>query len=130
MPVVVVGAGIVGASAAYHLARCGAPVTLIDRGAAPATGVTGGSFAWIGGCGGDWPGGAEDLRAEPVSPACMSILIRRISSPICGEASDAVSSAALPHAFCSRSGSWPSVFQTRSMDRCPRSWLPPRLACR
>ncbi|MFJ8538281.1 NAD(P)/FAD-dependent oxidoreductase [Streptomyces sp. NPDC093591] len=64
MSVVVVGAGIVGASVAYHLARCGAPVTLIDRGAAPATGVTGGSFAWIGGLGGDWPGGAQDLRGS------------------------------------------------------------------
>ena len=62
MSVVVVGAGIVGASVAYHLARRGAPVTLIDRCAAPAAGVTGGSFAWIGGHSGDWPGGAEDLR--------------------------------------------------------------------
>jgi glycine/D-amino acid oxidase-like deaminating enzyme len=64
MSVVVIGAGIVGASVAYHLARRGAPVTLIDRGTAPATGVTGGSFAWIEGCGGDWPGGAEDLRGS------------------------------------------------------------------
>lgn len=64
MSVVVVGAGIVGASVVYHLARCGAPVTMIDRGAAPGAGVTGGSFAWIGGCGGDWPGGAEDLRGS------------------------------------------------------------------
>ncbi|MET9833332.1 FAD-binding oxidoreductase [Streptomyces sp. NPDC006385] len=64
MTVVVVGAGIVGASVAYHLARRGARVTLVDREAAPAAGVTGGSFAWIGGCGGDWPGGAEDLRGS------------------------------------------------------------------
>ncbi|MBA2950567.1 FAD-dependent oxidoreductase [Streptomyces himalayensis] len=47
--VVVVGAGIVGASVAYHLARRGVSVTLIDGGASPATGVTGDSFAWIGG---------------------------------------------------------------------------------
>ncbi|MDT0267326.1 FAD-dependent oxidoreductase [Streptomyces sp. DSM 44915] len=60
--VAVVGAGIVGASVAYHLARRGVPVTLLDRGPSPATGVTGSSFAWIGGCGGDWPGGARDLR--------------------------------------------------------------------
>ncbi|WP_031481127.1 NAD(P)/FAD-dependent oxidoreductase [Streptomyces bicolor] len=64
MSVVVVGAGIVGASVAYHLARRGAPVTLIDRAPAPATGATGGSFAWIGGRGGHWPGGAEDLRGS------------------------------------------------------------------
>lgn len=60
--VVVVGAGIVGSSVAYHLARRGAPVTLLEQGPAPATRVTGNSFAWIGGSGGDWPGGARDLR--------------------------------------------------------------------
>ena len=61
---VVVGAGIVGASVAYHLARRGVPVTLIDRAPSPASGVTGASFAWIGGSGGGWPGGAEDLRGS------------------------------------------------------------------
>ncbi|WP_079071886.1 NAD(P)/FAD-dependent oxidoreductase [Streptomyces yokosukanensis] len=62
--VVVVGAGIVGASVGYHLARQGVPVTLLDQGPSPATGATGDSFAWIGGCGGDWPGGAQDLRGS------------------------------------------------------------------
>ncbi|WP_406567523.1 FAD-dependent oxidoreductase [Actinoallomurus spadix] len=61
-PIAVVGAGIVGASVAYHLATRGLPVTLIDRVPSSAAGVTGDSFAWIGGSGGDWPGGAEDLR--------------------------------------------------------------------
>ncbi|MEW1830490.1 FAD-dependent oxidoreductase [Streptomyces sp. NPDC088196] len=60
--VVVVGAGIVGSSVAYHLARRGVPVTLLEQGPAPGTGVTGNSFAWIGGSGGHWPGGARDLR--------------------------------------------------------------------
>ncbi|MFD5125711.1 NAD(P)/FAD-dependent oxidoreductase [Streptomyces sp. NPDC058385] len=60
--VVVVGAGIVGSSVAYHLARRGVPVTLLEQGPAPATGVTGDSFAWIRGAGGHWPGGAQDLR--------------------------------------------------------------------
>ena len=60
----VVGAGIVGASVAYHLARRGVPVTLLDQAAAPAAGVTGDSFAWIGEAGGEWPGGAEDLRMD------------------------------------------------------------------
>lgn len=44
--VVVVGAGIVGASLAYRLARAGAAVTLVD-GARPASGATARSFAWI-----------------------------------------------------------------------------------
>lgn len=60
--VAVVGAGIVGASVAYHLARRGVPVTLIDRAASPAAGATGDSFGWIGDAGGEWPGGAADLR--------------------------------------------------------------------
>jgi glycine/D-amino acid oxidase-like deaminating enzyme len=41
-----VGGGIVGASAAYHLARRGAQVTLCER-TRPAAGATGASFAWI-----------------------------------------------------------------------------------
>jgi glycine/D-amino acid oxidase-like deaminating enzyme len=45
--VVVVGAGIVGASVAYHCARLGADVTLVDK-ALPGAGATGESFAWIG----------------------------------------------------------------------------------
>ena len=44
--VVVVGAGIVGATAAYHLASAGAAVTIVER-ARPATGVTARSFGWI-----------------------------------------------------------------------------------
>jgi glycine/D-amino acid oxidase-like deaminating enzyme len=45
--IVVVGAGIVGASLAYHLAGRGRPVTLIDAGL-PGSGATRASFAWIG----------------------------------------------------------------------------------
>jgi glycine/D-amino acid oxidase-like deaminating enzyme len=60
--VVVVGAGIVGAAVAYELALAGAAVTLIDR-SLPASGVTGDSFAWIGGPGGaDVPDGSLPLR--------------------------------------------------------------------
>lgn len=47
---VVVGAGIIGASVAYHAARAGAVVTLVDAGR-PGAGVTAGSFAWIGAAG-------------------------------------------------------------------------------
>ncbi len=44
--VVVAGAGIVGASIAWHLARAGASVTVIDR-QGPATHASRASFAWI-----------------------------------------------------------------------------------
>ncbi|MGI9419404.1 MAG: NAD(P)/FAD-dependent oxidoreductase [Geminicoccaceae bacterium] len=43
---IVIGAGIVGASIAYHLAHRGADVTVVDRIGA-AAGATGKSFAWI-----------------------------------------------------------------------------------
>jgi glycine/D-amino acid oxidase-like deaminating enzyme len=45
--IVVVGAGIVGASLAYHLAGHGRSVTLIDAGL-PGSGASKASFAWIG----------------------------------------------------------------------------------
>lgn len=44
--VVIAGAGIIGCSIAYHLARRGAQVTLLDKGE-PAGGTTEKSFAWI-----------------------------------------------------------------------------------
>jgi glycine/D-amino acid oxidase-like deaminating enzyme len=44
--VIVVGAGVVGASIAYRLARAGARVMLLDRGA-PGGGTSATSFAWV-----------------------------------------------------------------------------------
>ena len=44
--IVIVGAGIVGASLAYHLAGKNAKVTLVEA-EYIASGVTGSSFAWI-----------------------------------------------------------------------------------
>jgi len=44
--IVVAGSGILGASIAYHLARRGARVTLLEK-LRPASGATGGSFAWL-----------------------------------------------------------------------------------
>ncbi|HSU37399.1 MAG TPA: FAD-dependent oxidoreductase [Propionibacteriaceae bacterium] len=58
---VVVGAGIVGASVAYHAALADASVTLVDAGQ-PGSGVTAGSFAWIGAAG-VRTGRAAGLRA-------------------------------------------------------------------
>jgi glycine/D-amino acid oxidase-like deaminating enzyme len=44
--IVVAGGGIIGASIAYHLARRGARVTLLER-LRPGAGATGNSFAWL-----------------------------------------------------------------------------------
>lgn len=44
--VAVIGAGIVGASVAYHLSQRGAEVVLLDA-AEPASGTTSASFAWV-----------------------------------------------------------------------------------
>lgn len=49
--VIVVGGGIVGASIAYHLARAGAAVTLLDH-RPPVQGATAASFAWLNGSSG------------------------------------------------------------------------------
>ncbi|MCV3239854.1 NAD(P)/FAD-dependent oxidoreductase [Mesorhizobium sp. ZC-5] len=54
--VVVVGAGIMGASIAWHLARTGARVTVLEKLSAPAGGVTHWSFGWVG-TGGSLPSG-------------------------------------------------------------------------
>lgn len=47
MHVVVVGAGILGASISRHLALRGAQVTVLEAAAAPAAGATGKSWAWL-----------------------------------------------------------------------------------
>ena len=44
--IIIVGAGIIGASIAYHLAKRGANVLVVDQ-LGPAAGATGKSFAWI-----------------------------------------------------------------------------------
>lgn len=56
--VVVVGAGIVGASVAWHLAGSGHRVLVLERGA-PASGVTAGAFGWLNSAN----GGDETARA-------------------------------------------------------------------
>lgn len=57
---IVIGAGVIGASIAYHLAARGEAVTVVDA-ALPASGATRNSFAWISPFGG--PGGpASGLR--------------------------------------------------------------------
>ena len=63
--VVIVGAGIVGATVAYHLASAGAAVTIVDR-SRPASGVTARSFAWINVVHGNTPDLAR-LRAPAIA---------------------------------------------------------------
>lgn len=46
MKVIVIGAGVIGSLTAYHLARSGADVTVIDA-LGPASGASGASFGWI-----------------------------------------------------------------------------------
>jgi len=44
--IVIVAAGVIGASIAYHLAQRGAQVIILEK-ERPASGATGKSFAWI-----------------------------------------------------------------------------------
>ncbi len=60
--VLVIGAGIVGVSIAYHLARAGTEVILVDS-QAPGDGATSASFAWINASEGN-PKPYFDLRRE------------------------------------------------------------------
>ncbi|HCD6622919.1 TPA: FAD-binding oxidoreductase [Pseudomonas aeruginosa] len=62
--IVIVGAGIVGASLAYHLARRGFPVTVVERDR-PGRGGTAQSFAWINASAGDPP--LSGLRSHAVA---------------------------------------------------------------
>lgn len=63
--VIVVGAGIVGASIAYHLARQGAQVTVLEQSLA-ASGVTRHSFAWIN-TADEAPRAIQALRAQALA---------------------------------------------------------------
>ena len=63
--VIVVGAGIVGAAIAYHLARQGAQVTVLEQDS-PGSGVTRHSFAWINPHG-EFPAAARALRAQALA---------------------------------------------------------------
>lgn len=64
--VVVAGAGIVGASIAYHLAKAGAPVTVIDS-EGPASHASRGTFAWINATWAKQPRAYHALSQEGVS---------------------------------------------------------------
>jgi glycine/D-amino acid oxidase-like deaminating enzyme len=64
--IVVAGAGIIGASIAWHLARAGARVTVIDQ-AGPATQASRGTFAWINATWAKQPRSYHSLNQSSVS---------------------------------------------------------------
>ena len=64
--VIVIGAGIVGASIAYNLARRGAEVIVIEK-TAPAAQASGNSFAWINASWYDTPQSYFDLRTHALN---------------------------------------------------------------
>lgn len=64
--IIIVGAGIVGASLAYHLTRQNARVTLIDKATKPAADATEKSFAWIN-SGHDAPETYLNLRQQAIA---------------------------------------------------------------
>jgi len=64
--IIIVGAGIVGASLAYHLARQNARVTLINKASKPANEATGQSFGWII-AGHDAPEAYFNLRQQAIT---------------------------------------------------------------
>ena len=63
--VVVIGAGIIGASIAFHLLRCSVPVTVLDQ-AEPGSGASAHSFAWINASSGKEPASYHDLNRRSV----------------------------------------------------------------
>lgn len=77
--IVVVGAGVVGASVAHHLVRAGHEVVVLDSGY-PAGGVTGASFAWVG-----LAKSSADVHTEPLRARAMAEfdrVVTEISAPI------------------------------------------------
>lgn len=77
--IVVVGAGVVGASVAHHLARAGHEVTVLDSGQ-PAGGVTAASFAWVGLAKSSAHAYAEPLRARAMAE--FNRVVTELSAPI------------------------------------------------
>jgi len=82
--VVVAGAGIVGASIAYHLAKAGAAVTVIDK-RGPATHASGGTFAWINATWAKTPRSYHSLSQDSV--ASWGSLHRDLGLPVRWEGS-------------------------------------------
>ncbi|MDB5982599.1 MAG: oxidase [Pseudomonas sp.] len=76
--VVVIGAGIVGASLAYHLADKGANITLVEA-EGIASGVTGSSFAWINTQYGE-PDPIAELRGAAIKDAARAAMVLHLTN--------------------------------------------------
>lgn len=77
--VVVVGAGVVGASIAHHLARAGREVVVLESGA-PACGVTAASFAWVGLAKSSAGASSDSMRRRAASE--FDRVVAELSSPV------------------------------------------------
>ena len=124
--VVVIGAGIVGASLAYHLAGKGANVTVIEA-EGIASGVTGSSFAWINTSHGE-PDPIAQLRGAAIEE------YRRLETQLPGleiRWTGALSYSAMPNGALQASASQVSanlVSRSQILDLEPNLKNPPQSA--
>ncbi|MEL7185708.1 MAG: FAD-dependent oxidoreductase, partial [Pseudomonadota bacterium] len=77
--VVVAGAGIIGASIAYQLAKAGAMVTVIDK-QGPASHATGGTFAWMNATWAKTPRAYHSLNQDSVTD--WALLQQELDLPV------------------------------------------------
>ncbi len=134
--VVVVGAGIVGAAVAYEAVRAGAEVALLEK-SLPASGVTGDSFAWIGGPRGkDVPDASTPLRDRVLheyrrlEEEVPGLLVRWRGSLHCDDEGAPSSDPSGPTSACSgrrRSGSWSRTCGIRRLGRCTSAVMGPSI---
>lgn len=115
--VIVVGAGIVGASLAYHLAIKGAKVTVVEA-EGIASGVTGNSFAWI---------NTTHGEPDPIAPLRGAAIqeYRRLETQLPGlkiQWSGALSYGASSEASANR------IFQSQIRELEPNLRNPPQFA--
>lgn len=124
--VVVIGAGIVGASLAYHLASKGANVILVEA-ESIASGVTGSSFAWI---------NTTHPESDPIAQLRASAIkeYRRLETQLPGMEirwTGALSYSVMPNAALSGSGKQASdnlVCRSQILDLEPNLKNPPESA--
>lgn len=127
--VIVVGAGIVGASIAYHLARQGAQVTVLEQ-AIAAGGVTGRSFAWLN-TADEEPRAIQALRAQALADYRrleheLPDLRIKWSGALCYTAAALAANGASAHLSPSPSLQWLDQAQVAQLE--PNMITPPQRA--